>query len=147
MSMSEIFHSDEYTDGRTKQAFKDQTDINKILAKAARGDAITHLAKHGATYGDFTDIDDLLTATRRLEKGKMIFADLPGEVRREFSNDVGAFFNYVNDPKNVENLERLIPGLTKRGNQLPALNQAPPEPPTPPEPPAPPAAPEEPPAS
>ena len=88
MSMMELGDKD-YSDGRTKQSFKDGTDINKLLYKAAKGDSISHLAKHGAVYGDFSDIDDLLTAHNRLERGKQIFMDLPGEVRAEFNNNPG----------------------------------------------------------
>jgi hypothetical protein len=113
-----VFHSDSYVDGRTKQAFKDSTDINKILARAQQGETITHLAKHGATYGDFSDIDDLLTAAERLERGKQIFRELPGEVRREFDQNPGKFFRFVNDPANIDKLGELLPGLAKTGDQL-----------------------------
>lgn len=113
-----FFRSDKYEDGRTKQSFKEATDINKILARAAKGEAISHLAKHGAAYGDFTDVDDLLTAHQRLERGYAIFNELPGEVRREFQNDLGQFFRYVNDPANVDRLPELIPGLTAPGDQM-----------------------------
>ena len=34
-----------YDDGRTKQSFKDQCDINKILKKAMRTGSIAHLQK------------------------------------------------------------------------------------------------------
>ena len=117
MSQMPTFKSDSYTDGRTKQAFKDTTDINKLLAKAQKGEAISHLAKHGAMYGDFTDIDDLLTAQTRLKKGEEIFNKLPGEVRREFNQSPAEFFNFVNDPKNVDDLENLLPSLAQRGDQ------------------------------
>lgn len=112
--------AEHYKDGRTKQAFKDETDINKILARAAKGNTISHLAKHGAMYGDFSDIDDLLTAHQRLAKGQEIFDALPGEVKREFGNNVGRFFNFVNDPANIERLPEILPGLAAPGNQMPA---------------------------
>lgn len=115
---SAMFQSDSYPDGQTKQAFKDSTDINKILVKVQQGETITHLAQHGAIYGDFSDIDDLLTGMARLEKGNQIFAELPGEVRREFHQSPAKFFNYVNDPANVDRLAELIPPLAARGTQL-----------------------------
>lgn len=117
MSMIEIEKKD-YSDGRTKQSFKDQTNINKIMAKAARGGTISHLAKHGATYGDFSDIDDLMTAHKRLEKGQQIFEELPGEIKREFQNNPVKFFAYVNDPANADNLANVLPQLAQVGNQL-----------------------------
>lgn len=125
MSMMETFKSDDYTDGRTKQAFKDQTDINKLLARAAKGETLSHLAKHGAVYGDFSDIDDLLTAHDRLQRGQAIFDRLPAEVKREFDQDVGKFYNFVNNPENRENLGEILPDLAKPGQQMPAPTRTP----------------------
>lgn len=125
MSIYPIFKSDDYSDGRTKQSFKDDTDINKLLAKAAKGDAITHLAKHGAMYGDFTDMPDLLEAQTRLKRGQAIFDDLPAELRREFRQDAALFFAFVNDPANSGRLAEVIPGLAKPGNQAPAVVRTP----------------------
>ena len=125
MSMMETLGKHTYVDGRTKQAFKDSTDINKIIAKQARGDTISHLAKHGAIYGDFSDIDDLLTANIRLQKGIEIFEHLPAEVKREFDNSPGAFFNFVNDPANVDRLPEVLPGLAAPGDQMPAPRRTP----------------------
>jgi hypothetical protein len=123
MSMKKTFKSDVYVDGRTKQAFKDATDINKILYKAQKTGTISHLQKHQGAYGDFSDIDDLLTAHQRLQRGQEIFDDLPSEVRREFDQDLGKFFNYVNDPQNVDKLADLLPGLAKRGDQVPDIGK------------------------
>ncbi len=125
MSVTLDLEEKDYSDGRTKQAFLDSTDINKILAKVAQGETVTHLAKHGAVYGDFSDIDDLLTGMNRLKKGRAIFADLPGEIRKEFDQDVGKFFNFVNDPANKDRLEELLPDLTARGRQLQPINRNP----------------------
>lgn len=122
MSTLPTFNSDDYSDGRTKQSFKDETDINQILARAWRGGAISHLAKYGATYGDFSDIDDLLTAHQRLEKGQQIFNELPAELRREFGTPA-KFYNYVNDPANADKLERVLPQLAKPGRQMPAVRR------------------------
>lgn len=123
MSVQPIFLSDNYPDGMTKQAFKDECDINKILARAAQGDSIAHLAKYEAVYGDFTDIGDLLDAQLRLEKGRQIFAELPAEIRREFNQDVGAFFEFVNDPANRARLPEVLPQLALPANQLPSMRR------------------------
>lgn len=119
----EEFLSDDYEDGITKQAYKDECDVNKLIARAQRGDTLGHLARHGAMYGDFSDIDDLLTAHARLQKGMEIFNDLPSEIRNEFYNDAGRFFNYVNDPKNVDRLGELLPGLAAPGRDLPPVGR------------------------
>jgi hypothetical protein len=108
----------EWEPSMTKQSFKDSTDINKIIHKVAKGEAISHLAKHGAVYGDFSDIQDLLDAQQKLNRGMEIFEELPGEVKREFNQNPAEFFAYVNDPANVEQLGDLIPGLAAPGNQV-----------------------------
>lgn len=120
MSMTEL-ELPTYEDGRTKQSFKDATDINKLLEKAAKGGTLSHLAKHGATYGDFSDIDDLLTAHARLERGVEIFNELPAEIRKEFNQSPQEFYNYVNNPANTERLPELLPGLAKQGKQRPEV--------------------------
>lgn len=118
MSMRETFKSDKYDDGRTKQSFKDSTDINKILYKAQKTGTISHLQKHGGVYGDFSDIDDLLTAQARLKRGQEIFDDLPSEIKKEFDQNPGKFFNFVNDPGNKDDLARVLPALAQQGEQL-----------------------------
>lgn len=107
-----------YADGRTKQSFRDDTDINKMLAKAQRAGSIAHLQKHGAYYGDFSEIDNLLDAHLMYERGVEIFEDLPSELRREFGNSPTEFFNYVNNPENADKLAEKLPMLAEPGAQL-----------------------------
>ena len=106
-----------YDDGRTKQAFKDETDINKLLAKAQKAGTLSHLQKHGAYYGDFAnfDFDDAQFA---LARARSIFEELPSEVRREFEQSPAKFFAFVNDPKNASDLPRVLPELAAPGAQL-----------------------------
>ena len=105
-----------YDDGRTKQSFRDETDINKILSRAQKTGTISHLAKHEARYGDFADFD-FFDAQLKLTRGREIFDDLPSEVRNEFGQSQAAFFQYVNDPKNIERLGQLLPALAAPGKQ------------------------------
>lgn len=129
MSMIPIEEKD-YSDGRTKQAFKDSTDINKLLFRAQREGTLSHLAKHGAVYADFSDVPDLLEAHRRLQVGERIYRELPSELRREFP-DKFKFFAYVNDPANAGDLARVLPELAKPGRQQKVLNAPGIEPPEP----------------
>ncbi len=105
-----------YNDGRTKQAFKNETDINQILKRAQKSGMISHLNKHEARYGDFANFD-FFDAQLQLAAGATIFADLPVELRREFNQSPGEFFEYVNDPANVGRLNDLLPGLAEPGRQ------------------------------
>ncbi len=106
-----------YPDGRTKQSFRDECDINKIMQRAARSGTISHLEKYEGVYADFSDFD-FHEHTRKLTQGREVFDALPAEVRREFSQSPADFFEYVNDPKNINDLAKKLPGLAKPGNQL-----------------------------
>ena len=113
----------DYSDGRTKQAFRDSADINKILEKAQRAGTLSHLVRHGAQYGDFSDVGDLLTAHERLQSGKSIYDELPSELKREFP-DMFKFFEYVNDPENSDKLQEILPALAAPGRQIPDVRRS-----------------------
>jgi len=107
-----------YDDGRTKQSFKDETDINKIMARFDVTGTISHLSKYEGVYADFSDFD-FHNQSNMLARGREIFDDLPAEMRKEFGQSPAAFFEYVNDPKNADDLRKKLPGLAAPGQQLP----------------------------
>lgn len=111
-----------YDDGRTKQSFKDETDINMIMERAAQGGTISHLAKFEGMYADFSDFD-FHEHTRKLTEGREVFDSLPAEIRREFSQSPAQFFAYVNDPANINDLAKKLPGLARPGTQLPKQSE------------------------
>ncbi len=110
----------EYKDGRTKQCFKDECDINKIMTRFEVTGTISHLAKWEGVYADFSDFD-FHRQTEQLTRGREIFDDLPAEVRKEFGQSPAAFFQYVNDPANAADLRKKLPALAKPGQQLPRV--------------------------
>jgi len=108
----------EYNDGRTKQCFKDECDIDKIMTRFNLTGTISHLAKFEGTYADFSDFD-FHEQTTRLTKGREIFDALPAELRQEFGQSPAKFFAYVNDPANINELAEKLPDLAAPGRQLP----------------------------
>ncbi len=106
-----------YTDGRTKQSFRDECDINLIMERAAQTGTISHLTKYEGVYADFSDYD-FFEHTQKMTQGREIFDDLPAEIRREFGQSPAAFFAYVNDPANINDLVTRLPELAKPGTQL-----------------------------
>ncbi len=116
MSMVKTVQPIKYTDGRTKQSFKDETDINKLLQRAAKKGTISHLNKYEARYGDFANFD-FFEANVMLAKGREIFDDLPAEIRSEFHQSQAEFYDYVNDPLNKDRLGELLPALADPGRQ------------------------------
>lgn len=113
----------DYSDGRTKQAFKDETDINKIIKKAQVEGGISHALKYPeAVYGEFTGVD-LLGAYEQVKRAEAIFNDLPSEVRREFGNDALKFAGFASDPRNISRLSELIPAIAEPGRQFPDMTK------------------------
>ena len=109
----------DYSDGMTKQSFKDSTDINKIIKKAQTSAGLAHAMKYDKpVYGEFSGVD-LLTAFNQVEKAKQIFADLPSEVRNEFNQDPFKFMAFASHPNNIDRLDKLIPKIAEPGRHFP----------------------------
>jgi len=106
-----------YPDGRTKQCFKDECDIQKIMARADKAGTISHLQKYEGVYADYSDVN-FQEMENQLAAGNEIFASLPAELRQEFKQSPQAFFRYVNDPANKDELLKKLPGLAAPGRQL-----------------------------
>jgi len=96
--------------GRTKQAMRDECNINNIMAKYQRTGTISHFTKHEAQYG-FAPSVTLQESFEIVEKAREMFSELPSSVRKRFGNDVVGFLAFVQDPANKEEMTRL--GLTK----------------------------------
>ncbi len=111
-----LVQTTDYSDGRTKQSFKDETDINKILHRAQAAGTMSHLDKYQGTYGDFADFD-FFDAQINLTRGREVFDSLPSEIRKEFNQSPAQFFDYVNDPENIDDLRKKLPGLAAPGRQ------------------------------
>lgn len=100
----------------TKQSFKDETDINKLLHRAQKSGSLSHLEKYEGVYGDFADFD-FFEAQLNLTKGREVFDALPSEIRNEFHQSPAEFFHYVNDPANADDLRKKLPALAQPGRQ------------------------------
>ncbi len=110
-----------YDDGRTKQCHRDECDIEKIMARFSETGTISHLQKFEGVYADFSDFD-FQDQQQKLSRGREIFDALPAELRQEFGQSPAAFFRYVNDPRNVADLRKKLPGLAQPGRQLPNIS-------------------------
>lgn len=94
-----------------KQSFKEECDINRIMAKYQKTGAVSWLTKHEGSYGDVSSFD-FLDAQLVVAKAKEMFADLPSSVRSRFSNDPAEFLFFMQDTGNAEEAIRL--GLAVR---------------------------------
>lgn len=78
------------------------TDINNILAKYRKTGVLTAVMDARKRFGDFTQIKDVAEAMNVTAQAKAVFERLPSELRDEFKNSIPGFFDYIQDPKNLD---------------------------------------------
>lgn len=91
------FPSDE---DRTKQSFKQESDINHIMARYLRTGVLDFAQKYEPRYGDATGLE-FEAGMQTIAAAKSMFADLPSALRTRFKNDPAEFLDFVNDDKNL----------------------------------------------
>jgi len=87
---------------RTKQSFKDQVDINKIVARYLKTGLLSNVNNSPQMYGDFSNVPDLRTALNTVARAKSVFMALPAKVRERFQNDPVKMVEFISDPKNKD---------------------------------------------
>jgi len=85
---------------RTKQASKDECDVNNIVKKYTQSGVLTHVRMSQPQYGDFTQVADYQTALNAVMQAQETFSQLPPKIRARFGNDPGQFLEFMEDPKN-----------------------------------------------
>lgn len=94
-------------ESRTKQEFRDECDINNIMKRWKRGQAISHLNEARPSFGDFTHVRDYLTAFEAVSEAQDAFAQLSAEIRDRMGNDPATLLAFMEDPENKEEAEEL----------------------------------------
>lgn len=87
---------------RTRQEFKLECDINRILDRFQKTGVIDHLVKREPRFFDALGVPDFHEAQNLVVEARSLFAELPAKVRKRFSNDPGEFLEYMSDPANAE---------------------------------------------
>lgn len=95
------------TPSRTKQHFKDDCDINRIVMKYRRDGIITHVSNRVPFYADVTQVPDYRTALGIVNHARSRFAMLPSAVRDRFGNDPAKLLEFLKNPENRSEAERL----------------------------------------
>mgnify|MGYP000615719347 CR=1 FL=1 len=108
-----------FTEGKsmTRQSEKESTDINNIVARFERGEVVSHFNKHGGSYGEVSGLD-FHSAMNTIVKAQNMFDDLPASVRTRFGNDPQQFLDFVQDAKNIPEMQKM--GLAKGTPENPA---------------------------
>ena len=120
--------------GLTRQAHKDECDINVIMGKYLQTGLIAHVNQFEGRYGDFAAID-FAEAMATVTEAQEMFMTIPSDIREQFGNDPGNFLEFATNPENQGKLEELglLPSESKHPTVLAKDTVAPPPPP--PEPP------------
>lgn len=95
---------------RTIQSFKDECDINTIMARYQQTGVLPVASGKIPRYEDLTGYD-FQEAQNIIAEGKSMFASLPAALRAEFDNDPALFLDFASNPDNREEMAEL--GLLK----------------------------------
>lgn len=92
----------------TRQEFKDDADINKIVERVLRGEVVP---QEFGSYGDFTGVASFQDAMNQVMDARAAFDALPARVRSRFHNNPAALVDFLSDEGNLDEAVRL--GLVK----------------------------------
>lgn len=85
---------------RTQQQFKDDVNINKIMAKYKKTGMIKHINPNSGVYADMTNIGSYQEAMETVINAQNAFQDLPSNIRAKFQNNPQELINFLKDPRN-----------------------------------------------
>ena len=106
----------------TRQAMKEQSDINVIMAQYQKSGLITHVNRFQGDYGDVAEMD-FHEAMNTVTAAQEMFGTVPSEIRARFANDPGAFLDFVTDPRNAEEMREM--GLLPKSKDFVRDNEHP----------------------
>ncbi|WNK13533.1 MAG: internal scaffolding protein [Microvirus sp.] len=107
--------------GRTKQEFASECDINNIMRRYLKTGIIDHVRDSAPQYLDATAFE-FQSAMELVAQAQTIFEELPSSIRTRFENDPARLLEFVHDPDNVA--EAVAMGFLDPA-KLPPPNEAP----------------------
>lgn len=102
----------------TKQSFKEDCDINLIMARFVKTGIIDHVREHGPEYG-FASSDDFRDSMELISKANSMFEELPSPIRNKFENDPARFLDFVQNPENIKEMQELGLAYNEKTENLP----------------------------
>lgn len=112
-------------EGRTKQSFKQECDVNHIMARFQKTGVLDFASRYEAQYGDVSGVN-FTAAMQVIADAKTMFNEMPARVRDRFRNDPAKFLDFINNPLNKDEAREL--GLLKAEEPKPAPPVAAPAP-------------------
>lgn len=90
-----------------QQSLKDETDINKIMAKYEKHGVLTHVMKYAGDYGDFSTVPDYREGLDRVIAAQNMFMELPAKIRDRFGNNPANFIEFATTEGNIDELRAM----------------------------------------
>jgi len=98
----------------TQQHMKEMTNVNSIIEKYRRTGSFNHLSTSPGQYGDFSQFRDFRESMNHVINAQQAFDGLPAHLRKRFSNDPANLVEFLDDPQNLIEAEKLgIVTITK----------------------------------
>lgn len=88
-------------DGMTRQEFRDECDINVLMATYERTGVMSSFNMGTPQYLDVSNVPDLPQAIAVMDAAQAAFMTLNAKIRREFDNDPVEFVEFAQDPANL----------------------------------------------
>lgn len=93
-------------ESRTKQSFKDECDVNRIVARFQATGQLPNINQLPPQYLDVTELDFQAHQTFIAEAQSM-FSELPSALRSKFENSPAKFLDFCSNEKNRPELAEL----------------------------------------
>jgi len=94
----------------TKQSFKDESDINTIMARYLSTGEMPVINERAPQYLDASGMD-FQDMQNKVVEAQSLFMDLPSKLRTRFHHDPAEFLEFCSDPSNRDEMSTL--GLLK----------------------------------
>lgn len=92
--------------GRTKQSFKDECDINRIMSRYAATGTLDFVNQREARFEDVSEID-FQSAMQLVAESREAFMSLPSNIRSRFDNDPAKLLGFLEDSANLDEAIKL----------------------------------------
>jgi len=98
---------DKFEPSLTKQSFKDECNINNIVAKFSQTGTCNHVNARNPRYIDCVGVQDYQHALDIVHSAEEQFDALPAKIRAKFDNDPAKLMAYMDDPANAQEAAEL----------------------------------------
>lgn len=98
-------------ESRTKQSFRDQVNINTIIARYRKTGMLSHVNENPGFYADVSNYGSYQESLAIVKAAEDAFMGLSAAVRARFENDPQKMIEFLSDSKNQD--EAVALGLAK----------------------------------